>query len=73
MLPKNFDCFPVFYKEEDKKWLEGSPFLDQIAEKIDDIEKDYELICKEVPEFVQFPIKEYAELRHMVSSRIFGI
>jgi len=26
-----------------------------------------------VPEYVQFPIKEYSEMRHMVSSRIFGI
>lgn len=63
----------MFFEEADKLWLEGSPFLDQIKEKIEDIEKDYELICKEVPEFVQFPIKEYAQLRHMVSSRIFGI
>lgn len=53
--------------------MKGSPFLDQIAEKIEDIKADYDLICKEVPEYVQFPIKEYSEIRMMVSSRIFGI
>ena len=52
MLPKNFTCFPVYFPHEDYDWLEGSPFLDQIAEKKEDIKVDYDLICKEVPEFV---------------------
>lgn len=73
ILPKSYSNFPIFYTEEEKKLLHGSPFLDQIAEKIDDIKLDYDLICKEVPEFEQFPIKEYSEIRMMVSSRIFGI
>jgi hypothetical protein len=34
---------------------------------------DYNLICKEVPEYRQFPLKEYSEMRMMVASRIFGI
>jgi hypothetical protein len=53
--------------------LKGSAFLDQIEEKIEDIKADYDLICKEVPEYAQFPLKEYSEIRMMVSSRIFGI
>jgi len=53
--------------------LVGSPFLDQIEEKLIDIKADYDLICKEVPEYVQFPLREYSEIRMMVSSRIFGI
>ena len=28
ILPKNFDNFPIFFTDEEKKWLEGSPFLD---------------------------------------------
>jgi len=28
ILPKNFSNFPVFFDEEDKKWLQGSPFLE---------------------------------------------
>lgn len=31
--------------------LTGSPFLDQIVDKIKDIQTDYDLICKEIPEF----------------------
>jgi histone-lysine N-methyltransferase SETD3 len=73
ILPKSYTNFPIFFTEEEKAWLEGSPFLDQIAEKIDDIKSDYDLICKEVPEYAQFPLKEYSEIRMMVSSRIFGI
>jgi histone-lysine N-methyltransferase SETD3 len=73
ILPKGYSNFPIFYTEEEKKELLGSPFLDQIHEKIEDIKTDYDLICKEVPDFAQFPIKEYSEIRMMVSSRIFGI
>lgn len=53
--------------------MEGSCLQNQITEKIKDIKADYDLICKEVPEFRQFPLREYSELRMMVASRIFGI
>ena len=53
--------------------MDGSPFRDQIEEKIVDIKADYDLICREVPEYSQFPLREYSEIRMMVSSRIFGI
>ena len=53
--------------------LKGSPFLNQINEKIEDIKIDYDLICKEVPAYKEFTLQEYSEVRMMVSSRIFGI
>jgi len=28
ILPKNFSNFPIFFTEEEKEWLKGSPFLD---------------------------------------------
>jgi histone-lysine N-methyltransferase SETD3 len=31
------------------------------------------MICKEVPDFAQFTLDEYKEVRMLVSSRIFGI
>jgi protein-histidine N-methyltransferase len=34
---------------------------------------DYELICKEVPEFAQFTLDEYKQVRMLTCSRIFGI
>lgn len=44
-----------------------------INDKIEEIKKDYDLVCSEVPEFAQFPLAEYTELRMIVASRIFGI
>lgn len=51
ILPKSCVDFPIFFTEEERSWLKGSPFLNQIYEKIEDIKVDYNLICKEVPEF----------------------
>lgn len=51
ILPKSLRDFPVFFTPEEKALLEGSPFLSQINEKIDDIKSDYDLICKEVPSY----------------------
>lgn len=73
ILPKNVSDFPIFFSDEDKKFLKGSPFLNQVNEKIEDIQTDYDLICKEVPEYKQFTIQEYSKVRMIVSSRIFGI
>jgi histone-lysine N-methyltransferase SETD3 len=73
ILPQSYSNFPIFFTDEEKELLKGSPFLEQVEEKIVDIKNDYDLICKEVPEFSQFPLREYSEIRMMVSSRIFGI
>lgn len=51
ILPKSLRDFPIFFTEEERIWLKGSPFLDQIYEKIQDIKIDYELICSLVPDF----------------------
>lgn len=73
ILPKDLSNFPIFFTPEEKTWLKGSPFLTQVEEKIEDIKTDYELLCKEIPEYEEFPLLEYSQCRMMVSSRIFGI
>ena len=73
ILPKSFENFPIFFTPEEKEWLKGSPFLDQVEEKIEDIKTDYDLICEKVPEYSQFSLIEFSEIRMMVSSRIFGM
>ena len=73
ILPKSLRDFPIFFTDEEKEYLLGSPFLTQIHEKIEDIRVDYELLCREIPEYTQFSLNEYMEVRMMVSSRIFGI
>ena len=73
ILPQKFRNFPIFFTEEEKEWLKGSPFLDQVNEKIDDIRVDYNTICEAVPEYSEFPIEEFSKIRMAVSSRIFGM
>ena len=28
ILPQQFDNFPIFYTEDEKSWLKGSPFIE---------------------------------------------
>ena len=73
ILPKSTSNFPIFFTTEEKKWLEGSPFLNQVEEKIADVAKDYNTIVTAVPEFTQYTLEEFSHIRMLVSSRIFGI
>lgn len=73
ILPEKLRNFPIFYTDEEKEWLKGSPFLEQVNEKIDDIREDYNTICKAVPEYAEYPIDEFSRIRMTVSSRIFGM
>ena len=73
IIPKDYSNFPIFFTEEDLNLLKGSPFLQTILEKKDDIEKDYKRICDLVPGFDMHSFKEFSEIRMAVSSRIFGI
>ena len=73
LLPKNFSNFPIFYTDEELNYLIGSPFLNQIIDKKNDIKKDYLTICEKIPCFNIFTLKEFMEARVIISSRIFGI
>mgnify|MGYP003692048945 CR=1 FL=1 len=44
MLPEKYETFPINYTDEEMKELEGSPFEEQLEQKITDIEKDYSTI-----------------------------
>jgi histone-lysine N-methyltransferase SETD3 len=53
ILPKSYENFPIFFNDDEKKLLQGSPFLsnsilspDQVNEKIADIKEDYNMILK---------------------------
>lgn len=73
ILPEKYASFPIFYSDEEKEWLKGSPFLALVNEKIEDIKEDFTTICKAVPEFAQFAIQDFSKIRMAVSSRIFGM
>jgi hypothetical protein len=52
ILPKVHSSFPIFFNEEDRAWLDGSPFLEMVLEKIDDIQADYDAIAEVAPDFL---------------------
>jgi len=56
ILPKSLRDFPIFFTEDEKKLLMGSPFLNQINEKIEDIKTDFDLICNVVPDYKEFTL-----------------
>jgi len=71
MLPKSLIHFPIFFAEEEKSLLKGSNLLKLIEGRINDILIDYDIICKEIPDFSEFPFNEYAEVITIVISRVF--
>ena len=73
LLPKDFSNFPIFYTDDELKYLKGSPFLNQILDKKSDMKKDYLKLCEYIPLFNQFTFDEFMEARMIISSRIFGI
>lgn len=64
---------PIFFDEEDLKWLEGSPFLNQVFDKQADMKKDYEAIKEVASEIEEYGLNEFCWARMTASSRIFGI
>jgi histone-lysine N-methyltransferase SETD3 len=73
VLPKHCNSFPIFFTDEEKHYLKGSPFLDQVNEKIDDIQEDWDTIANVAEEFKEYSIHEFSIARMTVSSRIFGM
>jgi histone-lysine N-methyltransferase SETD3 len=73
ILPKSYNNFPIFYSSDEFKLLRGSPFLQQINDKLRDIEADFKMITNISNDFKKFSLTEFSEMRMAVSSRIFGI
>jgi protein-histidine N-methyltransferase len=73
ILPKDLSAYPIFWNEEEMTWIEGTDMVRMVTDKIRDMRQDYDMICREVPEYTQFPFQEYQCMRLLVASRIFGI
>lgn len=73
ILPSDYDSMPIFFSEEDLNWLKGSPFLNQVRDKISDLRKDYESIISVAPQFESNSFKDFCWARMTAASRIFGI
>lgn len=72
-LPVHYRNMPIFFEEDELKWLRGSFSLKKIADRKEDLLAEYENICKHVPEFRQYPPKEFIWARMAVITRIFGL
>jgi len=74
ILPQKLDNMPIFWTQEELKYLEGSYLREQIDERNSAIEADYKAICKICPEFVDFAtLHEFKWARMCVCSRNFGL
>ncbi len=73
VYPKTVDSFPMFFKEEEKELLKGSPMYDQIKSEIDEAKAEYDKIVAAVPEFAKFPFEAYLRNKTLVISRIFFV
>lgn len=71
VLPQSFDNFPIFFTDEEMTWLEGSPVERYVKACINGAKTDYDMICKEVPEYSQFSLREFSETLMMTGSRTF--
>lgn len=66
--------FPVYFNEEERSYLKGSPFLDYVDVEIEDIDYDYGLIAREIPEFGnKYSLEDYKRAKMLVISRNFGV
>lgn len=72
ILPENLSGMPIFWDEEEYRYLTGSYLLQQIQMRKDAIARDYREICRVDPTFSRFSLDRFAWARMIVCSRNFG-
>jgi histone-lysine N-methyltransferase SETD3 len=73
ILPQTLNCMPIFWTEDELKWLDGSYIQRQTAERRAAIRNDYDQIVRVWPSFAKFSFEEFAWARMIACSRNFGI
>jgi histone-lysine N-methyltransferase SETD3 len=73
VLPQDYTNFPIFWDQDKLDWLKGSPLLQDIQERNENMKGDYDELCVLCPEFSRFSFEEFLEVRTAVGSRNFGI
>jgi hypothetical protein len=71
-LPPNMNTMPVFYSEEQKELLKGSPVLKTLNKRAVNMKQDYDLLKENFEEFAQISYETFAYHRCLASSRVFG-
>lgn len=74
ILPETLSNMPIFWNEEELRYLEGSYLLEQIEERNAAIQADYRAICNVCPNFAQVStVEQFKWARMCVCSRNFGL
>lgn len=75
ILPQDWSNFPIFWRSEDlQEWLQGSPLVQDVEDRMETMEQDYEEICRLAgPAVFDFTFQEFLSARTCVGSRNFGI
>ena len=74
ILPETFDCFPIFWNEEEMSWLKGSDLVRQIHDRKRNILADHYEVARIYPEWNNlFSEDDFLWCRTAVGSRNFGI
>jgi len=74
ILPKTLSNMPIFWSEEELRWLDGSYLQTQIEDRKFAIESDYNAICELAPSFRNVStLEEFKWARMCVCSRNFGL
>jgi len=73
-LPPTLSNMPIFWSEEELRWLDGSYLQTQVEDRRFAIENDYAAICELVPGFAEVAtLAEFKWARMCVCSRNFGL
>ena len=74
ILPKTLNNMPVFWEADELKYLKGSYLLQQIHDRNEAIQEDYEVICDVAPQLKDIAtLEEFKWARMCVCSRNFGL
>lgn len=71
-LPPNMNTMPIFYSEEQKALLKGSPVLRTLNKRIKEMKADYDILRTSLEEFQSISYESFAYHRCLASSRVFG-
>ena len=70
MVPTDFSEYPLFWTEDEMKWLEGSPLERDVENTASRLESDYNLIVQHIPSFgSKYTLAEYKEMHLNNESR----
>jgi len=71
-LPVHYRNMPIFFDDEELKWLKGSFTVKMIEDRKYSLKMEYDNIVKYVPEFARFHYLDFFWARIAVITRVFG-